>query len=213
MTKNYCTTIIKIVAHTPSGYHVLKIQGYSGSKFLSEGPSIKSPLSPQLATAGASNTTPSGKARFYQACISLYLVLEEDVASPVKSLVQFGFAAEERRHLVPFFPKKSKTPSPLFKSSELDFISRGAKGCDQFIERSTLHLGNLLTAGKGADMVFEVGGEMLATHRWLLAARSPVFAAELFGSMSESGGASGVRVADMEGRVFRALLRFVYTYS
>ncbi|KAK1692874.1 hypothetical protein QYE76_009571 [Lolium multiflorum] len=32
--------------------------------------------------------------------------------------------------------------------------------------------------------------------------------------MSESGGAAGVvRVADMEGRVFRALLRFVYTDS
>jgi hypothetical protein len=60
------------------------------------------------------------------------------VTRPVKALVQFGFAAEERRHLVPFFPKKSKTPAPLFKSGELDFFSHGAKGCDKFIERSAL---------------------------------------------------------------------------
>ncbi|XP_047043128.1 BTB/POZ and MATH domain-containing protein 1-like [Lolium rigidum] len=257
------STTSKIIAATASGYHILKIEGYSGTKFLSNGRSIKSPPFTAAGHRWSIEYYPNGKARFYQACISLYLVLEEDVASPVKALVQFSFAAEERRHLVPFFPKKSKTPAPLFKSGELDFVSRGANGCDEFIERSSLeksknlrddsftircdivvlngfraedvgpaknnsaprcvyvppsdliqHLGNLLTSGKGADVVFEVGGEMLAAHRCLLAARSPVFATELFGSMSESGGAAGVvRVADMEGRVFRALLRFLYTDS
>nr|XP_040258166.1 BTB/POZ and MATH domain-containing protein 2-like [Aegilops tauschii subsp. strangulata] len=74
-------------------------------------------------------------------------------------------------------------------------------------------LGDLLAADKGADVVFEVGGETFPAHRCLLAARSPVFSAELFGSMRESTGAGAVRVSDMEAGVFRALLRFVYTDS
>ncbi|KAM3347750.1 hypothetical protein ACQJBY_021581 [Aegilops geniculata] len=74
-------------------------------------------------------------------------------------------------------------------------------------------LGDLLAADKGADVVFEVGGETFAAHRWLLAARSPVLSAELFGSMRESGPAGAVRVADMEAQVFKALLRFMYTDS
>ncbi|KAE8797134.1 BTB/POZ and MATH domain-containing protein 1-like [Hordeum vulgare] len=76
-------------------------------------------------------------------------------------------------------------------------------------------LGDLLAAKKGADVVFEVGGETFAAHRCLLAARSPVLSAELFGPMTmrESGAADLIRVADVEARVFRALLRFVYTDS
>ncbi|KAK1693467.1 hypothetical protein QYE76_010164 [Lolium multiflorum] len=132
------STTSKIIAATASGYHILKIEGYSGTKFLSNGRSIKSPPFTAAGHRWSIEYYPNGKARFYQACISLYLVLEEDVASPVKALVQFGFAADERRHLVPFFPKKSKTPAPLFKSGELDFVSRGANGCDEFIERSSL---------------------------------------------------------------------------
>nr|XP_040259500.2 BTB/POZ and MATH domain-containing protein 1-like [Aegilops tauschii subsp. strangulata] len=73
-------------------------------------------------------------------------------------------------------------------------------------------LGDLLAAKKGADVVFEVGGETFSAHRWLLAAWSPVFSAELFGSMRESG-PGVVRVADMDAQVFKALLRFVYTDS
>ncbi|KAM3328973.1 hypothetical protein ACQJBY_026199 [Aegilops geniculata] len=74
-------------------------------------------------------------------------------------------------------------------------------------------LGDLLAAKKGADVVFEVGGERFAAHQCLLAARSPVLSAELFGSMRESTGAGAVRVSDMKAGVFRALLRFMYTDS
>uniref|UniRef100_A0A453PY90 BTB domain-containing protein n=1 Tax=Aegilops tauschii subsp. strangulata TaxID=200361 RepID=A0A453PY90_AEGTS len=75
-------------------------------------------------------------------------------------------------------------------------------------------LGMLLQTEKGADVVFEVGGETIAAHRCVLAARSSVFAAELFGPMKEGKAESGiVRVEDMEAEVFKALLRFVYTGS
>ena len=48
------------------------------------------------------------------------------------------------------------------------------------------HLGNLLDSELGGDVTFEVdGGELFAAHRCVLAARSSVFKAELFGSMVE----------------------------
>ncbi|XP_044959605.1 BTB/POZ and MATH domain-containing protein 1-like [Hordeum vulgare subsp. vulgare] len=76
------------------------------------------------------------------------------------------------------------------------------------------HLGGLLETGKGADVVFEVAGHNFAAHRWLLAARSPVFNAEFFGAMKGSDVAPGaVRIGDMEAPVFKAFLSFMYTDS
>jgi speckle-type POZ protein len=74
------------------------------------------------------------------------------------------------------------------------------------------HLGRLLSSGQGADVIFEVGGEKFAAHKYVLAARSSVFMAELFGPMKEKA-TSSVRVDGMEAKVFRALLHFVYTDS
>ncbi|KXG38518.1 BTB/POZ and MATH domain-containing protein 1 [Sorghum bicolor] len=75
------------------------------------------------------------------------------------------------------------------------------------------HLGDLLSSKRGADVVFEVGGETYPAHRCVLAARSPVFAVELFSSMRESDAAAGgvVHIDDMEPQVFQALLHFAYT--
>ena len=76
------------------------------------------------------------------------------------------------------------------------------------------NLGDLLLSEKGADVVFDVGGQTFAAHRCVLAARSPVFSAELLGTMKESNNTTGVvRVDDMEAQVFKALLHFVYTDS
>uniref|UniRef100_A0ACD5Y9U3 Uncharacterized protein n=1 Tax=Avena sativa TaxID=4498 RepID=A0ACD5Y9U3_AVESA len=75
------------------------------------------------------------------------------------------------------------------------------------------HLGGLLLTGKGADVVFEAGGETFAAHRCVLAARSPVFSAEIFGSMKEGNTNDLVRIDGMEAQVFKALLCFVYTDS
>ncbi|GJN25566.1 hypothetical protein PR202_gb13411 [Eleusine coracana subsp. coracana] len=70
-------------------------------------------------------------------------------------------------------------------------------------------LGDLLLSGAGADVEFEVAGETFAAHRCILAARSPVFMVELFGPMKEKT-ANCVRIDDMEARVFKALLHFMY---
>ncbi|KAG2563463.1 BTB/POZ and MATH domain-containing protein 2-like [Panicum virgatum] len=77
------------------------------------------------------------------------------------------------------------------------------------------HLGDLLAGGVGADVTFEVGGETVAAHLAVLAARSPVFRAEFFGApLKENAAATPttrVRIHGVEPRVFRAMLHFVYT--
>ncbi|BAF26553.1 hypothetical protein OsI_33651 [Oryza sativa Indica Group] len=73
---------------------------------------------------------------------------------------------------------------------------------------------DLLASGDGADVEFRVGGETVAAHRAVLAARSRVFRAELFGPMKEGVAANGtIQVDDMDAEVFRSLLHFVYTDS
>jgi speckle-type POZ protein len=74
------------------------------------------------------------------------------------------------------------------------------------------HFGRLLSSGQGADVTFEVAGGKFAAHRYVLAARSCVFAAELFGPMKEKAAAC-VAIRDMEARVFQAMLHFIYTDS
>jgi speckle-type POZ protein len=75
------------------------------------------------------------------------------------------------------------------------------------------HLGALLLAGDGADVMFQVGQEPFHAHRCVLASRSPVFKAEFFGAMKEGSpkGAVPVRVDGVEAQAFGAFLHFVYT--
>ncbi|KAJ8898660.1 hypothetical protein K2173_004694 [Erythroxylum novogranatense] len=69
--------------------------------------------------------------------------------------------------------------------------------------------GELLESGKGNDVNFEVNGEVFPAHRLVLAARSPVFRAQLFGPMRDQN-TQLIKVEDMEAPVFKALLHFIY---
>ncbi|XP_037455502.1 BTB/POZ and MATH domain-containing protein 1-like [Triticum dicoccoides] len=74
------------------------------------------------------------------------------------------------------------------------------------------HFEHLLQTEVGADVRFEVGGETMAAHRCVLAARSRVFMSQLFGPMKEgTTKAAVIRIKDMDASVFRALLNFIYT--
>ncbi|KAE8769168.1 TD and POZ domain-containing protein 2 [Hordeum vulgare] len=77
------------------------------------------------------------------------------------------------------------------------------------------HLNNLLQTKVGADVTFEVNGKTFAAHRCVLAARSRVFMAQLFGPMKEGTAttSSVIQIQDMEARVFSAMLSFIYTDS
>uniref|UniRef100_A0A0E0JYY4 BTB domain-containing protein n=1 Tax=Oryza punctata TaxID=4537 RepID=A0A0E0JYY4_ORYPU len=75
------------------------------------------------------------------------------------------------------------------------------------------HLGDLFENMDGAYVKFEVGEERFSAHRCVLAARSCVFKAELFGAMKARHGDKPIKVEDMEASVFKSLLHFVYTDS
>ena len=92
-------------------------------------------------------------------------------------------------------------------------ISGGSSPCRHQTCTSTC-AARLLESQVGTDVTFQVGEESFAAHRAVLAARSPVFMAQLFGQMKETA-TSHVRIDDMEPRprVFRAMLHFVYTDS
>ncbi|XVE81513.1 hypothetical protein DITRI_Ditri15bG0070500 [Diplodiscus trichospermus] len=71
------------------------------------------------------------------------------------------------------------------------------------------HFGRLLESGKGADVKFEVDGEIFDAHKLILAARSPVFKAQLFGPLKDRN-TQCIRVEDMEAPIFKTLLHFIY---
>ncbi|KAG0548718.1 hypothetical protein BDA96_01G191100 [Sorghum bicolor] len=219
-----------IVANTASGYHILRIDGYSRTLATPTGEYI------------ASLPFTVGGLRWH----IRYYPNGNNVAKPVKA--QFGFrfvgdVAEQPLTLggMHIYDNQSAWGRPQFIKREVFEASKHllddsfAIRCDVVVttefrteeapEATTpadsisvppsdlhQHLGGLLLNEKGADVVFDVAGETFAAHRCVLAARSPVFSAELFGAMKESNAGGGVvHIEDMEPRVFKALLYFVYT--
>ncbi|CAN6210462.1 unnamed protein product [Urochloa humidicola] len=61
-----------------------------------------------------------------------------------------------------------------------------------------------------ADVSFRVEGETFAAHRLVLATRSLVFKAALYGEMAESKASSIVAVEDMRAPTFRSMLDYMY---
>ncbi|KAG0548716.1 hypothetical protein BDA96_01G190900 [Sorghum bicolor] len=235
-----------IVANTASGYHILRIDGYSRTLATPTGKYIASlPF-----TVGGHRWYiryyPNGGDWGAKDYISLYLHLRDDVAKAVEVHFKFHFVGDVSEQALTLGQVRSFTNSnqgwghPFIKREDLvqskhlqdDSI---AIRCDVLVVANEFrmeeapeataaaamisvppsdlhqHLGSLLQTEKGADVVFDVAGERFAAHRWLLAARSPVFSAELFGGMKESHTEGVVHIEDMEPRVFKALLYFVYT--
>ncbi|EAY73896.1 hypothetical protein OsI_01780 [Oryza sativa Indica Group] len=243
-----------IVADTATGYHLLKIDGYSRTKGTPIGTAI---ASSQFVVGGHRWRIyyyPNGDHTDNADYMSFYLLLDEKKNTKTKSvkvrtLFQICFA-DQVKALPTLTSKTVRTfgdgsswswgyskfikREDFEKSKDLRDDSFTIR-CDiaivrEFLVETTevlppksfvsvppsdmnLQLGELLETEKGADVVFEVAGERFAAHRCVLAARSPVFGAELYGLMKEGNAAVVVRVEDMEARVFKLLLRFVYTDS
>ncbi|CAM0947069.1 unnamed protein product [Alopecurus aequalis] len=71
-------------------------------------------------------------------------------------------------------------------------------------------LGNLLENGLKADLTVRIGWfRSFKVHGCVLAARSPVFRAQLCGSMMESK-ASSIRIEHMDVKVFEVFLHYIY---
>jgi speckle-type POZ protein len=233
-----------IVANSTSGYHVLKIEGYSRTMGTPTGEALKS----SQFTVGGHRWRiyyyPNGDTSDSADYISVYLQLDEIVTKDVQVqfIIYFGNPVEKQptwtsRHLYIYsklsiwgFPKFIKREE-LEKSKHLKDDSFTIS-CDVVVihdistKETTApkyvsvpppelnqHLGDLLKTKKGTDVVFEVGGETIAAHRYVLASRSSVFNAELFGVMKEGDTTTVIRIDDMDARVFKALLYFAYTDS
>ncbi|XP_047080178.1 BTB/POZ and MATH domain-containing protein 1-like [Lolium rigidum] len=229
-----------IVVDTSSGHHLLTIHGYSRTKGLPAGEYVMSRPFSLGGHRWRICYYPNGENSEFSGYISVSLILDEDGAAAVKAQWDICFAGEEEAEQVSslasrpvheFTSENEWFCNNLATKEELE--SSGHLRNDSFTVRCDIvvvqgcravdfvsvppcdlgwHLGELLETGKGADVVFKVGGETVAAHRCVLAARSLVFSAELFGPMKE-GNAASVRVEDMEADVFKMLLRFAYTGS
>ncbi|CAO2162696.1 unnamed protein product [Urochloa humidicola] len=71
-------------------------------------------------------------------------------------------------------------------------------------------LSRLLDCNATSDVLFIVKGEKFRAHRAIVAARSKVFEAELFGSMTDAA-SSPIMLQDIEPATFKAMLGFMYT--
>ncbi|KAL3647909.1 BTB/POZ and MATH domain-containing protein 2 [Castilleja foliolosa] len=67
------------------------------------------------------------------------------------------------------------------------------------------HFGHLLESGEGSDVNFEVDGETFSAHKVVLAARSPVFKAQLYGPMKDQN-TQCIKVEDIEAPVFNGVV-------
>ncbi|CAO2207318.1 unnamed protein product [Urochloa humidicola] len=73
-------------------------------------------------------------------------------------------------------------------------------------------LSRLLDCNFTSDVSFIVKGKKFQAHRAILAARSQVFQAELFGSNSMADAtSSSITLQEIEPATFRAMLGFIYT--
>nr|GEX33419.1 BTB/POZ and MATH domain-containing protein 4-like [Tanacetum cinerariifolium] len=70
-----------------------------------------------------------------------------------------------------------------------------------------LNFGMLLENMEGSDAVFNVAGEIFHAHRLVLGARSSVFRSDFF---AEEGDDHEIVIADMDPKVFKAMLHFIY---
>uniref|UniRef100_A0A0E0EY50 BTB domain-containing protein n=1 Tax=Oryza meridionalis TaxID=40149 RepID=A0A0E0EY50_9ORYZ len=234
-----------IVVDRVTGHHLFKIDGYSFTKETPIGTAIASGEFTVGGYRWRIEYYPNGRGKKSADYISLYLSLDKNTSGKVKVKYQFDLADRVKKQpsLIskpvrtfgradswtwgfPKFMKRRKFEKSKYLKDDCFTIR-----CDMVVMREIRalrkqhlcpfphdlkqQLGDLLETGKGADVVFEVGGETFAAHRYVLAARSPVFSAEFFGSMKESDAAAGgvVRIEEMEAQVFKVLLRFVYTDS
>uniref|UniRef100_A0A0E0ISC9 BTB domain-containing protein n=1 Tax=Oryza nivara TaxID=4536 RepID=A0A0E0ISC9_ORYNI len=207
---------------TMQAYHVLKIDGFSGTLQVHRYRSLSSfPFN----VGGRSWYIcyhPHGKNNISKDFISIYLVLQHDIAEA--AMVQATFSLLDQ-HGKPV-PSHSRVTRLLSTSNQDDMAND--LGVHVVITKEVppppppivvvppssnmhLHYGDLLSSKRCADVEFLVGGVTFAAHRLVLAVRSPVFVAEHFGPMKEGANINDVvEINDMDAQAFKALLNFIY---
>ncbi|RCV42012.1 hypothetical protein SETIT_9G180700v2 [Setaria italica] len=208
-----------IVADTASGYHVLKIDGYSRTTGTPTGEFLKSLPFTVGGHRWCIRYYPNGNDPETKDYISLYLHLHRSVTEEVKAHFEFRFVGDVTEQALALEGVHTYDShygwghSKFIKGKNWRETPEVTAPASVSVPPSDLHkhVGALLLTEKGADVLFDVAGQTFAAHRCVLAARSPVFSAELLGVMKESDTGAVVHIDDMEAWVFKALLYFVYT--
>jgi speckle-type POZ protein len=230
-----------IVAGSLSGYHVLKVVGYSLTKDVPNGKSIKSRPFMVGGRKWHVEYKPNGNKAENIDFISLHLFLDDNVTEAVKASAKFSLLDQDGKPV----------PSYSFTTNLINFTEMRNWGYSKFIKREVLeksehltndsfsvrfdvtvmkdfhtqdtpivvvppsdmhrHFGDFLSSKEGADVKFQVRNKTFSAHRSILAARSPVFKKALLGPMKEGAISNTIPIDDMEAEVFGALLTFMYT--
>ncbi|RCV43051.1 hypothetical protein SETIT_9G264600v2 [Setaria italica] len=223
-----------IVASMVTGHHLLHIDGYSHTKELA--PNGRCIRSRSFRAAGHSwhiGYYPNGLLRSGADHIAVYLYHERHAGEPaVKARAKLSLLDQAGEPVLSCTRTNYYMPSNVW--GFYNFVRRAALEasphllkddgftirCDIFVYTEDAvaatppsdlprHLGGLLRRGTART----VAGETFRAHRCVLAARSPVFKAELLGTMREGDRdpAAVVEVDDMDAEAFRVLLEFAYT--
>ncbi|KAG2569549.1 hypothetical protein PVAP13_7NG427300 [Panicum virgatum] len=215
-------------------YHVLKINGYANTLNVHNGPrpSFNSRPFPAGGRTWHISYRPMGSPHHPENTdsISFYLVLDDVVDEAEEKPVHkhsrttrtnnFSKSRDRAFGYERFIGREALEASEYLKDDCFAVavnvhVVRGTPSSKAAVPDSDddmrRHLGDLLSSGEGADVAFRVGGETFAAHRLVLAARSPVLRAELYGPMREGTTTDAIRIDEMEARVFEALLVFMYT--
>ncbi|XP_037409481.1 BTB/POZ and MATH domain-containing protein 2-like [Triticum dicoccoides] len=189
-------------SNTSSGYHLLIVKGYSRTKISTPtGECIRSRPFMVGGYLWCIQYYPNGAKSENADFISLYLVIRRDTLERSKYLKDDSFTLRCDIVVVgdAINSMDTATAFPSIKVPPSDMQQ---------------HFSDLLLAEEGTDVTFKVGSETIAAHRCVLAARSAVFKAELFGTMKEGTATTSViQVDDMDAQVFRAMLGFIYSDS
>ncbi|KAE9463900.1 hypothetical protein C3L33_04082, partial [Rhododendron williamsianum] len=186
------------VTETVNGSHQFKITGYTLSKGIGIGKYVASDTFTVGGYSWAIYFYPDGKS-------------VEDNAEYVSLFI--ALASEGRTGYKRFFKRTQLETSDYLKDDCLSVhcsvgvvrsYTEGPKIYSIPVPPSDIgqHFGKLLESGKGTDVNFEVDGEIFNAHKVVLAARSPVFRAQLFGPMKDNN-TQCINVEDMEAPVFK----------
>ncbi|XP_020160775.2 BTB/POZ and MATH domain-containing protein 2-like [Aegilops tauschii subsp. strangulata] len=171
------------------GSHILKIDGYSRTKGLGTGKCITSEIFQIGGHRWCMKYYPDGYTG-YNNSISISLCLDQAEVNEVRA-----------RYKISLLDQDGETvPSPTYNQACYTFSKEhGPQVCYNLISRKDLEESVYLK-----DDIFSV--------RCVLAARSSVFRVEPFGPMGEKT-TTCVHIKDMEAKVFKAMLHFIYSDS
>ncbi|GJN25570.1 hypothetical protein PR202_gb13415 [Eleusine coracana subsp. coracana] len=197
-----------------SGWHVLTIEQYTRSKNLHYGTFFRSSTFAAAGNRWSIEYYPNGVDFNSTDSIYFYLHLEQ---TPQAIKAQFTTSLLDRKGNPMPTQQAAQQLCDITLFKEANKVYPAATAVKSFVivppSNIDRHLGHLLTSKEGVDITLEVDGKVFPAHRSILAARSPVFKAQLFGSVTGQNTAVCMWIEDIEAGVFKAFLHFVYNDS